>query len=108
MLFLSVACVASRVSCASFTRHAVSRVVACRFTRCRSCCRTLFVRFVAHHSRVSRVLFARVAARCSRVSRALPCAVRAYRALSAREIKQFAYNYSCELISYSFNRQPLK
>jgi hypothetical protein len=49
-------------------------------------------------------LFARVAARRSRVSRA----VHAYRALSAREIKPFAYNYPCELISYLFNRQLLK
>jgi hypothetical protein len=46
--------------------------------------------------------------RRSRVSRALPRAVRAYRALSAREIKPFAYNYSCELISYLFNHQLLK
>jgi hypothetical protein len=34
------------------------------------------------------------------LSRALP---RAVRALSAREIKSFAYIYSCELISYLFN-----
>jgi hypothetical protein len=73
MLLLSDMCVASRVSCASFTRHVVSRVAACRFAHCRACRRALFVRFVAHHSRVSRVLFARVAARLvvrrSRVSR---------------------------------------
>jgi hypothetical protein len=31
-----------------------------------------------------------------------------YRALSAREIKSFAYNYSCELISYLFHHQLLK
>jgi hypothetical protein len=51
---------------------------------------------------------ARVVARRSRVSRALPRAVRAYSTLSAREIKSFAYNYSCELISYLFNHQLLK
>jgi hypothetical protein len=44
-------------------------------------------------------------ARRSRVSLALP---RAYRALSARKIKPFAYNYSCELVSYLFNHQLLK
>jgi hypothetical protein len=42
------------------------------------------------------------------LSHALPHAVRAYLALSAREIKPFAYNYSCELISYLFNHQQLK
>jgi hypothetical protein len=54
-----------------------------------------------------RVPFAFVARR-SRVSLALPRAVRAYRALSARKIKPFAYNYSCELVSYLFNHQLLK
>jgi hypothetical protein len=43
-----------------------------------------------------RVLFACIIVRRSRVSRALP---RAYRALSAREIKRFAYNGSGQLIS---------
>jgi hypothetical protein len=85
MLFLSVTCVASRVSCVSFTRHVVSRVAACRFARCRACRRALFVRFVAHHSRVSRVLFARVAARHSRVSRALPRRSRVSRVVRARD-----------------------
>jgi hypothetical protein len=28
--------------------------------------------------------------------------------VAAREIKPFAYNYSCELISYLFNHQLLK
>jgi hypothetical protein len=66
------------------------------------------VLFRAGRSRVSHVLFARVVARRSRVSRALPRAVRAFHTLSAREIKSFAYNYSCELISYLFNNQLLK
>jgi hypothetical protein len=42
------------------------------------------------------------------VSRALSRADRTYRALSVREIKPFAYNYSCGLISYLFNHQLLK
>jgi hypothetical protein len=57
---------------------------------------------VRHHESFASVT------RRSRVSRALPHAVRAYRALSMREIKPFAYNYSCELISYLFNYQLLK
>jgi hypothetical protein len=55
-----------------------------------------------------RVRFAHVVACRSRVSHALPRVVRAYRALSAREIKPFAYNHSCQLISYLFNQPQLK
>ena len=53
------------------------------------------------HRRVSRVLFARVVTRRSRVSRAV-------RMLSAREIKSFVYNLSCQLISYLFNHPQFK
>jgi hypothetical protein len=66
------------------------------------------VLFRARRSRVSRVLCTRVATRRSRMSRALPRTVRVYHVLSAREIKPFAYNYSCELISYLFSHQLLK
>jgi hypothetical protein len=34
--------------------------------------------------------------------RALPHVIRAYRALSAHDIKLFAYNHSCQLIIYLF------
>jgi hypothetical protein len=58
-----------------------------------------------------RVSFASVArvvrTRCARRS-CVSRTVRAYRALSAREIKPFAYNYSCELISYLFYHSQLK
>jgi hypothetical protein len=42
------------------------------------------------------------------VSRALLCAVRVYRALSACEIKRFAYNGSRQLISCLGNHSLLK
>jgi hypothetical protein len=54
------------------------------------------------------VMFARIVERRSRVSRALPRAIRAYRALSAREIKWFAYNGSGQLISCLGNHSLLK
>jgi hypothetical protein len=41
-------------------------------------------------------------------SHALSRAIRTYRALSAREIKPFAYNHSCRLISYLFNHPQLE
>jgi hypothetical protein len=50
----------------------------------------------------------RVVARRSRVSRALPRAVRACRALSAREVKRFAYNDSGQLSSCLGNYSLLK
>jgi hypothetical protein len=66
------------------------------------CCRVLFHVLSRTSSRVVRTC-------CSHaLSRALPRAVCSYRALSAREIKSFAYNYLCELISYLFNHQLLK
>jgi hypothetical protein len=57
-------------------------------TRCRVPCYALFAR-ITRYPRVSRV-------------------IRAYHALSAREIKLFAYNHSCQLISYLFNHPQLK
>jgi hypothetical protein len=60
-----------------------------------------FTRVVACRSRVSRVLFARVVVRRLRVLRALPRAIRAYRTLFAYDIKSFAYNQSCQLISFN-------
>jgi hypothetical protein len=64
------------------------------------------------YRRVVRASFARVAhavrvvVRRSRVSRVLPRAIRAYRASSAREIKLFAYNHSCQL--FIFDNVELK
>ena len=56
---------------------------------------------------VSRVVVRVVVCR-PRMSRALPRAIRACRPLSAREVKQFAYNGTDQLISYLGNHSLLK
>ena len=92
----------------------VPRVVRALFRLLLRVIRMMSARWFASRSRVSRVLFERrhtsfvCRARRSCVSRALPRVVRAYRTLSARYIKLFAYNHSCQLINYLFNRPLLK
>jgi hypothetical protein len=93
-----------RARCFSFHSRAVS--ASSSFVRAFAprvwfvCCRMLFVRRL----RVVRAL----SRECPRVVRTCSSHIVTCRALSARDIKSFAYNHSCQLINYWFNLSLLK
>jgi hypothetical protein len=74
-------------------------MLSCALSVCSFACAARIVHVCCARRRTVRASFTYVARAVSRVAR---------RTLSARDIKPFDYNHSCQLINYLFNRPLLK